>query len=112
MALLSGRNIPDSVFNRNFRLTGFGSSTCIQWWVFDWSVSRGHGDHGDHGGCVGHGCRVGHGGRGGYGGLVVREGFQKSKWFKMDFAIRRRTPPSLNGTSFQSFFTPIFFFCN
>ena len=29
MALLSGRNIPDSVFNRNFRLTGFGSSTCI-----------------------------------------------------------------------------------
>ena len=57
--------------------------------------SRGHGDHGDYGGCVGHGFRVGHGGRGGYGGLVVREGFQKSKWFKMDFAIRRRTPPPL-----------------
>ena len=44
---------------------------------------------------------------------LFREGCQKSKWkFKMAFAIRRPPPPPLNGTNFQTFFTPLFFFCN
>ena len=44
--------------------------------------------------------------------FYFREGCKKSKWkFKMAFAIRRPTPP-LNGTNFQTFFTPLFFFCN
>ena len=49
--------------------------------------------------------------------VEVREGCPKwkSKWkFKMVFAIRRRPPPPppFNGTNFQTFFTPLFFFCN
>ena len=44
--------------------------------------------------------------------IALREVCRKSKWkFKMAFAIRRPTPP-LNGTNFQTFFTPLFFFCN
>ena len=40
----------------------------------------------------------------------LREGCGNSKWkFKMAFAIRRPTPaPPLNGTNFQTFFTPLF----
>ena len=42
----------------------------------------------------------------------LREGCGKSKWkFKMAFAIRRPPPPRpppLNGTNFQTFFTPLF----
>ena len=42
--------------------------------------------------------------------LEIREGCGKSKWkFKMAFAIRRPTPPPLNGTNFQTFFYPTFF---
>ena len=34
----------------------------------------------------------------------------KLKWkFKMDFSIRRRIPPPLNGHNFQTFLYPTFF---
>ena len=43
----------------------------------------------------------------------IREVCGKSKWkFKMAFAIRRPTPPPLNGKISRHFFTPLFFFCN
>ena len=43
----------------------------------------------------------------------IREVCKKSKWkFKMAFAIRRPTPPPLNGKISRHFFTPLFFFCN
>ena len=45
--------------------------------------------------------------------IKIREGCKKSKWkFKRAFPIRRLPPPPLNGTNFQTFFTPLFFFCN
>ena len=34
----------------------------------------------------------------------------KKRTFEMAFAIRRRTPPPLNGTNFLPFFTPFFSF--
>ena len=45
--------------------------------------------------------------------IFLREVCKKSKWkFKMAFAIRRPTPPPLNGKISRHFFTPLFFFCN
>ena len=35
---------------------------------------------------------------------------EKNEKFKMAFAIRRRSPPPLNGTNFQTFYYPIFSF--
>ena len=41
----------------------------------------------------------------------VALGKVRKKWkFKMAFAIRRRSPPPLNGTNFQTFYYPIFSF--
>ena len=38
--------------------------------------------------------------------IHLREGFKKSKWkFKMAFAIRRPTPPPLNGKISRHFFS-------